>query len=176
MCRWSQVMSALKAAQNHAQLLSSHPLETAALRTQIGHLTRDLREVQEERQQLLGRLQESEDSGQGILAKLRQEAGCLEVKVHSLEAQNAALKHKLDETTQQLQEVTLTADHLRESMRVMQTDRIAEAASQNERVATIQRLQSMQVEGKLELKRAHDKLRDQVLLVPTFASARARLT
>ena len=103
----NQVLSALKAAQSNAGLLANYSLETAALKAQIGQLTRELREEQEEREKLCGLV----NAGQSIVDQLRLAGRSLQDQVHDLEAQNAVLKQQLDETTRRLQAMTLTHDH-----------------------------------------------------------------
>jgi len=103
----NQVLSALKAAQSNAGLLANYSLETAALKAQIGQLTRDLRDEQEEREKLRGLV----NAGQSIVDQLRLAGRSMQDQVHDLEAQNAVLKQQLDETTRRLQVMTLAYDH-----------------------------------------------------------------
>lgn len=100
--------------------------------------------------------------------KLEQEVAV----IRAVESENGALKWQLEERTRELERMRnkcANADEVEETIKVLRATRDAlikdkehAAAAQGERVATIERLQRMQFQSKLELQHANEKLRSQV--------------
>ena len=163
-----QVLSALKAAQTNKTALSSHCIELGALRQRTATLQNEVHDVVELRDQL----SQTERREQVLIGRLHESTVRTADQIRTLKSENEALRQQLDESTRKAVKMAQmhanadeTAEQLKELRRkvmLLEEEKDSAAAAQGERVNTIERLQRMQLDSRLELKHANHKLLDQV--------------